>query len=351
MLSSMATPSSILVVDGNMAARRCAIIRETVEDLAKKRGNGGWANIKVETFLPSNKNDIGRILRTIKPLIVLVILAETKFSKLADGRRLPRVPCESIMCGYEIIAQIGVPNDVYFVARDDNISGVDVMSILLSGARGIIDLESLGSTVILKTLLDATKNPVTLKKQNRLLVGRPYKRLEKLLDMTKNRLTPNQWNLLLALAEIPCVPLKVNTKSGNANQTAIALEVSRWWQMTGYRVTDETRRHIVSVLLEIKSNLALGTDGYEDDLDYEFEEEDEEDMDSSELTKMQKRELPYLPLYARMMGLPSRLLPIRGLDETLLASELFKKGINGMHIKAPTKKNGIVVGEVTMRRT
>jgi len=349
MLRNSTTCPSILVVDGNPAARRCAIIRETVAELADKSGDGTWAAMKVEAMLPSKTSNVIKKIQDIQPCIVLVVLTETKFSKLTGGKQIPRVPCDSIACGYEIIEQIGVSSDVYFVPRDDNISGVDIMSMLLSGARGVVDLETLGSGVILKTLLQATKNPDAVKKKNRLLVGRPYKQLGTLLDMTKSRLTPNQWNLLLALAEIPCTTLKVNTKSGNANQKAIALEISRWWERTGYRGSDETSRNVVNVLLEIKGNLASSLVEGEGNFEYGFDEE-EYDLDDHELTKMQKRELPYLPLYARMMGLPSLLLPIRGLDETLLTSELFKKGVNGMHVKAPISKNGIPVGEVTMPR-
>lgn len=335
---------AILLIDQNPSARRSVVLSSAVTELNEKE-NWGANLVGVETVLPTQKDKIKQFLRNHSQGIIFVAITENDLSTLSNGNRLPRKPCDSISCAFEIIGQIGESNDLYFLTRN-NITGVDAISMLLSGARGVIDMEALGSAEVIKCVIRANRD--TNKNLSRILVGDPYTKLDRLIDTIKNQVPIGHWNLLLALAEIPRVRLDV---SGNANQIKIASALSKWKDITGFQGSEDvTRRHLASILNIIKGWIDVNPeeDEYEDDELFEDDEVEHESRSTRQLTRSEMQELPYLPTYARMFGLPRRLIPIRDADESKLGTQLFRQGIMGMYVKSPSIKSGIKIGRVTM---
>lgn len=334
------TPA-ILLIDRNLTARRSVVLGSAISELYEKEGKG-LNPPPVEAALPTQRNKIEQFLRVQPFGSIFVAVTESELSTLSDGERLPRKPCDSISCGFEIINQKVGDHDLYFLTRD-NITGVDIASLLLSGARGIIDLEALGSLEVVGRVIQATHD--TDKELNRILVGDPYTKLDRLIDLVKNQMPVGHWNLLLALAEIPRVRLDV---SGNVNQIKIAAALARWKDITGFQGSEQvTSRHLASVLNIIKRHVDVNPD--EDNYD-ENEEDDEVESRSRTryLTRGELKELPFLPAYARMFGLPRRLIPILGADESKLSTQLFKQGVMGMHVKSLYEGGVVKVGSVIM---
>lgn len=331
---------AILLIDRNPAARRSAVIGSAIAELQESEVSGVNPTV-IETALPTQRDKIEQFLRAHALGAAFIAVNETELSTLSDGERLPRRPCESISCGFEILKQKVNEHDLYFLTRD-NVTGVDIASLLLSGARGVIDMEALGSLEVVRRIIQATRD--TGKELNRILAGDPYTKLDRLIDLVKNQMPVGHWNLLLALAEIPRVRLDV---SGNANQSKIAAALSRWKDVTGFQGSEQvTSRHLASVLNIIKRHVDVNPD--EDNYDEDEDEEVENIGRTRYLTRAELKELPFLPAYARMFGLPRRLIPILGADESKLGTQLFKQGVMGMHVKSLSGGGDVKLGSVIM---
>ena len=332
---------AFLLVDRNQAARRAVVLKSAIVELNERVGRGETPPV-VEAALPTQKDKIKQFLEAHPAGITFVAVTEKELSMMSDDGGLPRMPCASIACGFEIINQKGGKHDLYFLTRD-NVTGVDIVSMLLSGARGVIDLEAVGSLEVVKCVIQATRD--TDKRLKRILVGEPHTKLDRLIDIVKNQMSVGHWTLLLALAEIPRIRLDV---SGNANQRKIASALSNWKHVTGFQGSENvTSRHLASILNIIKQHVDVNPD--EDEYDEDEDEEAEREGRTRQLTQAELKELPFLPAYARMFGLPRRLIPVRAADESKLASQLFNQGVMGIHVQSPPSNlGGIQVGRVTM---
>jgi hypothetical protein len=263
-----------------------------------------------------------------------------------------------------LIDELGIENDVYFVTR--SITGVDAISLLMSGARGLVEMEPLGSCWAMQEIIHGVREPE--KKLNRLLIGSPYHKLKSLIEMANGRwqLPESHWSLLLALAEIPLLKLPIpNKKRQNSDQDTketsdttqegirpargknkptqnqIADEIAEWVTVTGYSVSGSTSRKLPLLL-----NLIM------DELDVDSSEQTQ-DIELSGKRRMLRGEemfeLPYLPTYVRLLDFPPRLLPIRGLDQSQLAARLYK-GLRGIEIVSTSTHENVIVAHVTLPR-
>jgi len=330
----------IVLIDKNTTARRAAIVREAVADLIREENDQDiWKTVSVKTFAPSEQSEVAVALTGHNCAIALIIIDEKELSTLTDGERIPRLPCESVLCGYRLIGQMGSGNDLFFVVRGDIITGVDVISMLLSGIRGVIDINALGSPGVLKTLVNATQ--MLDKRLNRLVVGRPYELLDSLITMAriKWQISMEHWALLLALAEIPLLKLPSEYPP---KQNKIAQEVSAFEGMTGYLVNSSTQRKLPLILDMVGGEIGV----FDND---ELTSEEERLGRGRYLDREEMFELPYLPLYAREIGMPSRLLPIRELDQSQLATWLYK-GFRFIEIRSTQTYDNIPVVQITMPR-
>ncbi len=330
----------ILLIDRGRNARREAVVGEAIAELDRRRlptESILRRGIEVRSYFPEETSEIKTAMRENSPTIALVVVLEEELSTLTEGVRLPRIPCESISCGHSLIDWTGLENDIYFVVRTGNITGIDVMSMLLSGARGVIGEEALGVPEVQEALVRATQDRD--KRLHRLAIGRPYHKLDAMIDMARDRwqIDITQWRLLLALAEIPLIRLP----SGHPPKcNLLADEIGKFESVTGPAQTSTTRRKLRLVFDLVRDELAFGDD--------DSPISDESSENRGFLDHEDSFDLPYLPLYARLVGFPARILPIRGIDQLDLATLLYK----GLRIGIASSKpfDEIVVANVTVPR-
>lgn len=330
----------LLLVDANAVARRAAVLKEAAKELGDVAGQEKWRNLQVIVVHPSEALEyIARQGETLG-VVILVVIAEEGLSLLTDGQRIPRTACDSVSCGYSLLAQVGQANDVYFVARDDKITAVDTVSLLLSGARGVLEMDALGSVEVLRIILGATQE--SNKPLNRIVIGRPCDQLNALKEAVHARwqMALQHWKLLIALAQIPL--LRFPATGNQPTQTGIAGEMSKWSDVTGYMVTKSTERQLPLVLEFVSEELNVGPEE-------EGAVDDRYAPGRRQLTRAQMYELPYLPMYARLLGLPSQLLPIDGIDDSNLDDQLYK-GLRGLEIASTSSAGDFPIGHITIPR-
>ena len=327
---------SILLIDDEPIARRYAIVGEAAKEGLATNGAMIGRNIDIQFLRPSQKPEITQFIKNEKPYIALIVITEEELS-LLPNEKIPRIPCDSIAVGYELVDRVGVANDIYFVVRD--ITGVDVISLLLSGARGVIDSKALGEWSTLQTLIAGISE--SDKRLNRILIGQPYRELKSLKEMAHGRwqLAPQHWSMLLALAEIPVLRFSISDNKPKQNQ--IAREMSKWVEVTGYVVPEVAARRLPTLLTLVTGELEVE------------DSEVESDVHSGKrraLSSAEMFELPYLPMYVRELGFPSRLIPIRGLDQTQLVTRLLK-GLRGIEVVSTlSRDSGNTIAWLTIPR-
>lgn len=327
---------SLVLLDKQIIARRKVVIEEAAVELAKS--DPGSVDVGLEYLPATNISQIRKRLTRQSSKLIMVVVHEDDLSGLTDEQKIPRIPCESVALSYSLLDHVGANNDLYVVVRD--ITGVDVISLLLSGVRGVIDVDAIGSSKILKKLVNGTSQPD--KRMHRLLIGRPYLAFNALVEMARVRLQiPIQhWRLLLALAEIPVRKLNCDLQP---KQKQIANEMSKYEDTTGYVVTNVTSRQLPLVLQLVAGELGLLG-----------EDNTSERRDAGKRRRFLDREemfeLPYLPSYARELGLSSCLLPVRGLDQSQLADYLYK-GLRGIETALTSSLDGIALADLTMPRS
>ena len=322
---------SLFLYDQKLYARRHLVIKDAAQEVLGTEVD--VKRISTESSLVSHWIDGS------SGSIIFIVITENQLADLKENR-LPRVCCDSIRIGYDLIDKVGTNNDIYFVVRD--VTGADVVSMLLSGARGVIDPDFLGSSEVIKKVLDEVRTRD--RRLNRLLIGRPSQTLKSLREMvvSKWQLASTHWELLLALGEIPCIRLHVNKNM--PNQKGIANEIANWHRVTGYLVNTNTSKKIPTIMELVASEVL--EDDETDDWTIEERQNKRRQLSGSEML-----ELPYLPMYARYLGFPSRLLPISGYDQSQIAIKLYS-GLRGIEfVTTKYHENGdVVISNITMPR-
>lgn len=273
--------------------------------------------------------------------ILLVVVDDREHTRLLGGR-LPRLPCPSIAFGYKVLDQVGRNGNVFFVMRE--ITGVETISLLLSGAKGIIDVEALSSRLLLRKVVESVFEEE--KKLNRLIAGRAYDELEKLIQMARSKwqIAPHHWNLLLALAEVPVDEIPGRTLPNMDQFTRI---MARYEQVTGFHPTISNTARKIELVLDLVTE-ELNSHYYESQSVEEYDDDVEEQREKG-LSIRQKAQLLYLPLSVRRLGFPKTLLPINGLDASYLHSRLYK-GLRGIDLASPTLSGEIRIARATVSR-
>ena len=318
----------IVLLDHNCAARRRSVIAEALSEGAERSLHA----VNLEVLYSYRRSDVHGVIENFSRCRVFVVIGEEQLATLSDKSRLPRIPCASIACGYELLDQFRTGVDVYFVTGGA-VCGFDVASMLLSGATGVIDSETLGATALIELILDDKRDP-----SYRILAGRPQRVLESAIQLIrgKHRMAERHFSLLMALAEIPAVRLDI---SAPVTQKEVVNQIQSYVTTTGFNVKLDTYRLLPTLLTILKGEMA--TDEKDQDGD------DGEDDSRLMLNRNEKPELAYLPLYARMMGLPACVLPIRGVPQENLIREIYRRGIYGLE-RVDQTVQGVQIGLYTL---
>lgn len=354
---------TIYLADDQPLAGRISMLETTVKSSTDTSGQKYWAALGVEGLSSANMGEAEARLRAGNAVALVVLTAEN-LTMLTDGH-LPRRVCAPVNVGYELLNQLNGIGDVYFLAAQ--ITGVEILSLLLSGARGVLDMGVLGSVGILRHLCDATRD--IEKGMNRIAAGHSFSELDKLIQTVrvKWRMAPEHWRLLLAFGEVPVMKLPCGFPP---NQDNAARALARYEGITGYVVSKRTARKIPALLDYVGSELDqlndekqqrdnAGDENWPEDTMPESEETHSLDEDQSapnprrwregRLTPEEKADLPYLPVTIRHLGFPQRLLPIRGLDQSHLSGRLYD-GILGIDVLRTRSFGGIRFVQLTMAR-
>lgn len=348
----------VLIIDGQNHARRDAVLRAAFDAIRSRDSRDIYRDVQINSFPPSEQLEIKESLRAAAqkhiPTLTLVVVSERDRSKPADGIT-GRLPCDSISLGYGLIDEAGVANDIYYVVND--ITAVETLSLLLSGARGVIQVDALGAVGLLMALVDGTTERD--KRLNRKLAGRPYHELELAIDVWRRNLqiADRHWLLVLALAEIPVMRLPTQRTRDIAEassieekrkarkqptQKQIALEISLYSSVTGFSYSGSER-----LLPDVLKMLEVAIMQIETGEQASYEPSSVEKR--RRLAQEEMFELPFLPVYARRAGFPSRLLPIRGINDTQLSDHLYA-GISRVEIKRTRSADALVIADVTVPR-
>ena len=295
-------------VDSNQAARRSEIVRVVVGEEAKVAD--------CEVVFSSHKNPEG--LGALEDLdTVVVVIGDRELAGLTEGK-YPRRCATALQEAFSLLdscSNAGKDLDLYIVVKSD-VSGVDVLSILLSGTAGVADLDGLAPLV--SRAIVRHRLPVAERMAKRLLIGQPYVALDHFLEKHKH-LSRELFEAAIALAEVPVDQLDLGDK---ATQTEAAAALDAWSHVTGYHDFGSTYRHIGS--------LAKCWD--------------EQDEDGNRLHKTEKlRLLPNLPLYARRQGFPGRLIPIRGRRQQEITVDLYR-GLREVRVRRYELEQGVEAG-------
>lgn len=320
---------NLFLVDNKMIARRRSIIQSTLAEMGKDASKLNFQHIGSAEY--SKIIDVANKADTI----ALFTVGHEQLASLSENGSLPRIVCETLAHGYETINQLGSESNVYAVVG--KITGVEVLSLLLSGFKGVLDVNSLGSTAMIRRILSDVNKTERLQKC--LLIGRPYLSFKFLSQALRSdlQIDGSQWNLLLALAEIPMIKLPFSGKV--PKQKTLASTIAEWSHATGYLSIDAASRNLPKIQDTLFDILTSE--------DYKSELHLIELGDFGTLDKNDQIDLHYLPLYARLIGLPSCLIPIRGADESQIQSLLYK-GLRGTEVSRSETYDMLVHASLTI---
>jgi hypothetical protein len=147
--------------------------------------------------------------------------------------------------------------------------------------------------------------------------------------------------LLVALAEIPRLRLNISER---VTQKEVVNQVQSHFDETGYKVKLDTYRLLPTVLTIVKEAMS---DQYEEDMS-EWGDESLEDSSRLILSKSERPELAFLPSYARNFGLPTHVLPVRGISQEDLIKHLYKRGLYGVETIAVRQVENVQIRQVTL---
>jgi hypothetical protein len=334
--SPMAASYGVVLIDSNRSARRVAVLNEALSEATQRESQRDLEKHKVTDLYVYRQQEIEDTFTRFSKSVVFVVIDENELTTLKHGR-LPRVPCESIACGYELIRSLGRRADVYFVIRR-NVSGLDVLSMLLSGARGVVDRDVLGSSELIRMTVSTLMQS---ERERGIVAGHAAHVLDSLIQLIKekHRMAKRHFALLVALAEIPRRRLDIGDR---VTQIEVVNQIQRHFDATGYKVKLDTYRLLPTLLTIVKDGVSLEED----------EDAESEDPDNSRftLTRSQKQELAFLPAYAREFGLPAHVLPVRGIDEINLISHIYKYGVYGIETVTQRNAERIQILQVSLPR-
>ena len=220
----MAASYGVVLIDSNRSARRVAVLREALSEATRRESQCDFKELKVTDLYGYRQQEIQNVFTRFSKSVVFVVVDEKELTTL-QYRRLPRIPCESISCGYELIRSLGRRADVYFVIRR-NVSGLDVLSMLLSGARGVVDREVLGSTDLISLTVSSLMHS---DRERRIVAGHAAYVLESIIQLIKGKhgMAKRHFALLVALAEIPRQRLDIGEK---VTQKEVVNQVQRHFE-------------------------------------------------------------------------------------------------------------------------
>jgi hypothetical protein len=328
----------MVVIDDNPAARRIAVLSQALADAQRANSRAVPGRVEATDLYTYGQPEIEAVVARFSRSSVFVVVNEERLSELTGGKAVPRVPSQSIAYGYELMSKFGTNVDVYFVVRR-NAGGLDVISMLLSGARGVIDSEVLGSSALISIVLKGLAEPAT---ETRILAGRAAQVLDSFVQLvrSKYRMAKHHFALLVALAEIPLMRLNITDR---VTQKEVVNQLQRHFDETGYEVKLDTYRLLPTVLTIVKETIS---DDYEEDVS-ECGDENLEDNSRLILSKSERPELAFLPSYARHFGLPAQVLPVRGINQADLIKHLYKRGLYGVETLGALQFEGVQISQVT----
>jgi hypothetical protein len=211
---------------------------------------------------------------------------------------------------------------LYFVAPS-YIGGVDVLTLLHAGARGVVDKRALGCTGVFKSILSSQPRQSEADEQN-VIIGTPYDRLAylKRWAIDEYRIPESHWCLLVALAQIPSP--RLGAAGGRLSAYAAADMLSSWHLHTGYHKNSITRRQVPLVFKLLRDVLIEAMDIDDDEVDAEVMRTFVNTYLPGIRLTDNIFELGYLPTYARLIGLPNVFIPLRLESRHDLASMLYQ---------------------------
>lgn len=254
--------------------------------------------------------------------IAIVVVSEKRLSEFTDGQ-LPRKPCPSIAAGYRLLDTHQSARkrlDLHLVVKRE-VTGVELLSMLVSGTAGVADIDGLAAIVRRAALTRCQAQDAG--HHRHLLFGECYTTLDRFADQFRD-VAPDLWKVSLALAEVPADQLDLGER-GTQREAAEALD--SWSHVTGYVDDGNTYRRIGRLAKMV---------GHSD--------QDEDEGEPGRLHKPEKlRILPSLPMYVRRFGYPPCLLPIRGRDQPGLAVDLYKV-LQAVRVRSSNPELGLEIG-------
>ena len=92
-----------VLVDHNRSARRAAVLSQALAEAAQSGSHNKMKEVNVTDVYTYRQPEIHAAIAQFSRSAVFIVVDEDELTALTDGRRLPRVPCQSIACGYELM--------------------------------------------------------------------------------------------------------------------------------------------------------------------------------------------------------------------------------------------------------
>ena len=288
-----------------------------------------------------------------KPAILVTVTRSPLASfdaTVMGGRR----PSDEVDAGLRLLRGVGLNADVFFVLCAADCGPVDIFSLLLAGARGVLDASALGSRPILEYLASPSKWTDPLR---HLLVGRPYERLAYFHGrvFAHTRLSRPQFQCLVGLAEMPelqipapppsAAKIAAGRRSSSQAETSGKPRESRLRYDRPRKMTPVDVGRALEASLERRSQnrpwppLGEWYRKHHDEIDewlgFELESgagyfEGEAGRPAADLqsflgrvTCMDDSNRPLVPLFARYAGFPPQLIPVPGHSPPDLSGALY----------------------------
>jgi hypothetical protein len=327
----------VLLIDDAPGAGREAALRAALE-AADTAAGGHSLKVEVKTQRTGELAAMSGADRGQLADIVLIAISEedvcvlTPDARAEGGERIPRKACQSVKIGYSLLDDdVGRP-DVYFLTRSSVTYGLHVLSLVVSGADGVLDAECVGSQRTAARLLERRRGRTRGSRASpraaprlvwsnksrtaSLLAGKPAEALDNLIDVARAgwQIDLRHWELLLALAQVPRDRLGPRTKRAPSS-IWISEALNRWSLVTGYVAGANVRRQVPWVfdLLTADEEEDVAVDTMED-----------RDRRRRGLTSEQMHDLPFLPALARSKGFPRKILPVRNVSDAALTETLYR---------------------------
>lgn len=292
----------VVWVDTEPKARRASLLRQAIEE-SRPPHSGQTGDKVIVKLCECDSTSKTRILSLAQanPSLIFIVVSEAELA--AFGTDLQRIPCASVRLGYELISECSTCNDIYFVIPSGRATGVDVLSLLVSGARGVVGLDALCSSQIVRALVNRYGKGQRL--EDPIVAGEPMELLDHLIELVDARYKRQaKFELLLALSEIPLARLPIQ---GSPTNTQLAEEIGKFGNKTGYYRNTNTERIIPLIVDEVEQLLESPVGSMiTEELPHQLR------LRLGYLGRVKMIDPPYLPMYARLVyGLPSCLLPVR----------------------------------------